>query len=47
MTERLTKLWTELLLEENKILKGKPKIKRKVAKIPQDYLEVFSEPNHK
>ena len=44
--DRLTELWTKLGLEKNEILKDKPKLKRKLARLLEEYQEVFSDPEH-
>ena len=39
-------IWTELGLEKNEILKDKPKLKRKLARLLDEYQEVFSDPEN-
>ena len=39
---RLAKIWTELRLEKNKMLKEKPELKRNLARLLDEYQEVFS-----
>ena len=42
--DRLTEIWTELGLGKNEILKDKPKLKKKLARLLDEYQEVFSDP---
>ena len=44
--DRLTEIWTKLGLEKNEILKDKPKLKKKLARLLDEYQEVFSDPEH-
>ena len=44
--DRLTEIWTELGLEKNEILKDEPKLKKKLARLLDEYQEVFSDPKH-
>ena len=43
---RLTKIWTELWLERKAILTEKLELKRKLARLLEEYQEVFSDPEH-
>ena len=44
--DRLAEIWAELGLEKNEILKDKPKLKKKLARLLDEYQEVFSDPEH-
>ena len=43
---RLAEIWTKLGLEKNYKLKDKPKLKRKLARLLEEYQEVFSDPEY-
>ena len=44
--DRFAEIWTKLGLKKNKILKDKLKLKRKLARMLEEYQEVFSDPEH-
>ena len=44
--DRLAEIWDELGLEKNEVLKDKPRLKRKLARLLDEYQEVFSDPEN-
>ena len=44
--DRLTEIWTQLGLEKNEILKDKPRLKKKLTRLLDEYQEVLSDPEH-